>query len=114
MAAPTKEDILEKNAKVYDFLKKIRESKTVALKPTSMLRTEFVGLDGTTQPFKLRYYQVQGIYHLLALKRMVLGDGTGTGKTAQLIGALCYAWDKEPVNKAIIVAPKSALRQWET
>ena len=79
MAAP-KEDILVKNANAYDLLKKVRESKTVALKPTKMLRTEILGLDGKPQPFKLRYYQVQGIFHLLTMKRMVLGDGTGLGK----------------------------------
>ncbi len=111
MAAP-KEDVLVKNARVYEFLKQVRASKTVTLKPNPMLRAEIVGLDGTTQPFKLRYYQVQGVYHLLAMKRMVLGDATGTGKTLELIGALCYAWEKEPTNKVIVVSPKSALRQW--
>lgn len=113
MAAP-KEDLLAKNAKVYEFLKKVRESKTVSLKPTSMLRSEIVGLDGTVQPFRVRYYQVQAIYHLLAMKRMVLGDATGTGKTLELIGALCYTWEREPNNKVVVVCPKSALRQWQS
>jgi SNF2 family DNA or RNA helicase len=111
MAAP-KEDVVDKHARVYETLKQVRESKTVALKPTSMLRSEFVGLDGTSQPFRLRYYQVQAIYHLLAMKRMVLGDATGVGKTLMVIAALCYTWEKEPNNKAIVVCPKSALRQW--
>lgn len=71
---------LESIRSAYESLKKIRESKTVALKPTPMLRTELVGPNGQTQPFHLRYYQVQGIYHLLTMKRMVLGDGTGLGK----------------------------------
>ena len=110
--AATKEDILAKYEKVYDTLKQVRSSKTVSLKPTSMLRTEIVGLDGSVQPFKLRYYQVQAIFHLLAMKRMVLGDATGTGKTLCVIASFCYAWDKEPNNKIIVVAPKSALRQW--
>lgn len=64
----------------YEQLKKVRASKTVSLKPCPMLRTEIVGLDGLPQPFRLRYYQVQGIYHLMTMKRMVLGDGTGLGK----------------------------------
>jgi hypothetical protein len=64
----------------YEQLKKVRASKTVTLKPCSMLRTEIVGMDGLPQPFRLRYYQVQGIYHLMTMKRMVLGDGTGLGK----------------------------------
>ncbi len=98
----------------YEQLKKVRESKTCVLKPNPMLRTEIVGLDGQPQPFRLRYYQVQGIFHLLSMKRMVLGDGTGLGKTIEAIGALCYLWmpSKEPRNKVIVVTPKSALRQW--
>jgi SNF2 family DNA or RNA helicase len=103
---------LQKNQAAYETLKKVRASKTVALKPTPMLRTELVGPGGKTQPFNLRYYQVQGIYHLLTMKRMVLGDGTGLGKTVQVIGFLCYIWSKEHDNKAIVVSPKSALRQW--
>ena len=69
-------------------------------------------LAGQEVPFHLRYYQVQGIYHLLLLKRMVLGDGCGLGKTISQLGALCYQWEKEPANKVLVVAPKSALRQW--
>jgi len=111
--AKTKDpDNLVVNTKVYEILKQVRATKTVTLKPTPLLRTEFLALDGTVQPFKLRYYQVQAIYHLLAMKRMVLGDATGTGKSICLIGSLCYVWDKEPDTKAIIVAPKSAIRQW--
>lgn len=65
---------------LIEQLKKVRASKTLELKPTSRLRKEVVGLDGTSQPLRLRYYQAQGIYHLLLVKRMVLGDGTGLGK----------------------------------
>lgn len=108
------EDIVSKHGKAYDFLKQVRASKTVSLKPTSMLRSEIIGLDGKLQPFRIRYYQVQAVLHLLTMKRMVLGDATGTGKTVVLIASLCYAWDKEPNNRAVIVCPKSALRQWES
>ena len=100
-------------ATAYEKLRQVRASKTVALKPTPMLRQEIKGLDGKPQPLRLRYYQAQGIYHLLLMKRLVLGDGTGLGKTAQVIGTLCYLWPKEPANKVIVVTPKSALRQWE-
>lgn len=102
----------EQFQKVYENLKKVRESKTVELRPTTMFRKEIVGFDGTLQPFNLRYYQVQGIFHLLMVNRMVLGDGTGLGKTVQAIGALCYLWERDPEFKAIVVCPKSALRQW--
>jgi len=97
---------------VYEQIKQVRASKTLELKPTSMFRTEFMGLDGTPQPFRLRYYQAQGIYHLLMINRMVLGDGTGLGKTIQAIGALCYLWERDPAIKAIVICPKSAIRQW--
>lgn len=101
-----------KFAKVYEQLKKVRESKTVELRSTPMLRTEIIGFDGQPQPFNLRYYQVQGIYHLLSVNRMILGDGTGLGKTCQAIGALCYLWEKDPQMKVMVVCPKSAIRQW--
>ena len=100
-------------AATYEQLKAVRTSKTVALKPTPMLRTEIRGLDGKLHPLRLRYYQSQGIFHLLLMKRLILGDGTGLGKTAQVIGTLCYLWPKEPTNKVIVVTPKSALRQWD-
>jgi SNF2 family DNA or RNA helicase len=112
--AAKQDNLLAIHAKTYEILKKVRESKTVTIKPIAMLRTEIIGLDGQTQPFRMRYYQVQGIYHLLSMKRMVLGDATGTGKTLILIAALCYAWEKETENKAIVICPKSALRQWRS
>lgn len=96
----------------YEALKKIRASKTCALKPTARLRTEIRDLSGKMIPFRLRYYQVQGIMHLLMLRRMVLGDGTGLGKTIEMLAALCYLWDRETQNRVIVVTPKSALRQW--
>lgn len=70
----------EKADKSHELLKKVRESKTVQLKPSRFIRSTFVALDNTEQEFKLRYYQVQGAYHLLVLRRMVLGDDTGLGK----------------------------------
>lgn len=66
--------------KVLDLLKKVRASKTVALAPSKFLRKEIQALDGSTVPFSLRYYQVQGVFHFLSVNRMVLGDGTGLGK----------------------------------
>ena len=72
--------LTEKDLAVYDKLKEVRTSKTVALKPTPLLRSEILGMDGKPQPLRLRYYQVQGVFHLLMMRRMVLGDGTGLGK----------------------------------
>ena len=97
---------------VYEVLKKVRESKTVTLKPTTFLRPTFRDLEGNEQPLRLRYYQVQGAYHLLALKRMVLGDDTGTGKTLQSITAVCHMLDRDPATKVMVVTPKSTVYQW--
>lgn len=98
----------------YEKLKQVRASKTVTLKPARMLRTEIVGFDRQVQPLKIRYYQSIGIFHLLMMKRMILGDGTGIGKTLQALAALCYLWEKEPDNRVIVVSPKAAIRQWES
>ena len=102
----------EQYEKVYEHLKKVRASTTVEIKPTPMMRTEIIGFDGTPEPLRIRYYQVQGIYHLLIVKRMVLGDGTGLGKTLQAIGALCYLWERDPELKVMVTCPKSAIGQW--
>jgi len=96
----------------YEKLKQVRDSKTVELRPTPMLRKEIVAIDGSIQPFRMRYYQVQGVFHLLAMNRMILGDGTGLGKTLQAIGAMCYLWERSPALKVLVVCPKSAIRQW--
>jgi len=98
----------------HEKLKQARASTTMTLKPTPMLRTQIVGFDKQEQQLTLRNYQCQGIYHLLLMKRMVLGDGTGLGKTLQTLGALCYLWQKETENRVIVVSPKAALRQWES
>ena len=66
--------------KVLELLKKVRDSKTVSLAPSKFLRKEVQALDGSTVPFNLRYYQVQGVFHFLSVNRMVLGDSTGLGK----------------------------------
>lgn len=107
-AQPTAE---EKFAQTYEHLKKVRASRDLKIPPTPGLRTE-VERDGEVVPFTLRYYQIIGLYHMLAMKRLILGDGTGLGKTIQVLGALVYLWTKEHSNKVIVVTPKSALWQW--
>ena len=74
------DDLIAKYQTTYEKLRDIRASKTISLKPSPFFREEVLGFDGNMQPFKLRYYQSQGIYHLLLMPRMVLGDGTGLGK----------------------------------
>ena len=107
-AAP---NALEKLRETTAKLKQIRASKTCSLRTTPMLRSEVVGVTGKVEPFRLRYYQVQGVLHLLMMKRMVLGDGTGLGKTVEVIAFLCYLWEKSSA-KCIVVCPKTVIRQW--
>lgn len=96
----------------YDRLKKVRESKTVTLKPSRFMRDRFTSYDGSENDFKLRYYQVQGAYHLLVMKRMILGDDTGLGKTIEAISAFAHMVERDPKAKVVIVTPKSTVRQW--
>ena len=110
---PPKENPADiKQKRLFEQLLKVRESKSIELKPSKMLRQTIIGFDGQPQPLRLRYYQSQGIFHLLVVPRMVLGDGTGLGKTLQNIAALCYIWEKEPTYKSMVVCPKSAIGQW--
>jgi len=104
-----------KRLETYRILKTIRTSKTCTLRETPMLRTEIVSATGKAEPFKLRYYQVQAVLHLLMMKRMILGDGTGLGKTIEIIAYLCYLWEKPKYQhqKCIVICPKSVLRQWD-
>lgn len=101
-----------KLAKVYDTLKKVRNSTTVKLKPCELLRPTIESIDGDPIDFRLRYYQVQGAFHLLVLKRMILGDDTGLGKTVEAIAAICHLLSKNPKAKVVIVTPKSTVHQW--
>lgn len=97
---------------LLDKIKQLRTSTTIQLNPTARLRKEIVGLDGSTSPLSLRYYQSQGVYNLLLVKRMILADGTGLGKTLQTIGFFAYLWDMDPNFKSVVCCPKSAIRQW--
>lgn len=74
------QDPIEAVRPVYEKMLKVRASKTVTLKPNPLMRSTIEGLNGQPEPFNLRYYQVQGVYHLLVMPRMILGDGTGLGK----------------------------------
>lgn len=96
----------------YERLKKVRESKTVTLKPSKFIRSRYTSFDGSEHDFKLRYYQVQGAFHLLVMKRMILGDDAGLGKTIEAISAFAHMMERDPKTKVVIVTPKSTVRQW--
>ena len=86
----------------YPKLLELRQSKTAKFKQNKYMRE-------TTE---LRYYQVIGSLHMMILERMVLGDGTGLGKTFQGIATYTFALDKDPNIKLLVVCPKSATSQW--
>jgi SNF2 family DNA or RNA helicase len=86
----------------YDELLRYRKATNASLKPCPYLKESVV----------LRYYQVIGVLHLIKMTRMVLGDGTGLGKTVEMISAYCYLLSRNPNLKLIVVSPKSATSQW--
>lgn len=96
----------------YAKLKELRTRTDLSLKPTELLRETFTDFDGSERPLKIRYYQVQGILHLVAMNRFLLGDDTGIGKTIQSIAALCFVWARDPNLKVIVLTNKSVVGQW--
>ena len=89
--------------KRVEKLKKIRQRKDLKLRKTKYLKDTFLTFGGDERELKLRYYQVQGVLHLISVKRFILGDGTGLGKTLQSIAALCYLWEKNPDMKVLVL-----------
>lgn len=96
----------------YLRLLPLRQKQDLKLRKLKLLKDTFVGFDGEERPLKLRYYQVQGVLHLVTMHRFLLGDDTGIGKTIQAIAGLCYLWEKQPNVKAIVVTNKSPVGQW--
>jgi SNF2 family DNA or RNA helicase len=97
---------------VHDKLKKVREKTDISLPHPPHLR-ELVRTPSGDKPLAIRGYQQQMIVHLLAMKRFVVGDDTGLGKTVESIGALCQVWRREPNQKVVVLTKKSAIPQWE-
>jgi SNF2 family DNA or RNA helicase len=93
-------------------LRELRERTDLSLKPTPLLKQTFTDFDGEEKPLRIRYYQVQGVLHLVAMNRFLLGDDTGLGKAVMAIASLCYIWAKAPETKAIILTNKSLVQQW--
>lgn len=88
---------------VYPKLVELRKSKTAEFKPNNLLKPET----------KLRYYQTIGALHMMLLDRMVLGDGTGLGKTIQTLAAYTWLLTNDPTLKLLVVTIKSAAGQWQ-
>jgi SNF2 family DNA or RNA helicase len=99
---------------VYEKLKAVRQKDDFTLPQPPNLRLTLKAKDGTETPLTLRGYQKQMVVHLLAMKRFVVGDDTGLGKTLESISALCYIWMKDPNRKVVVLTKKSSIYQWES
>lgn len=93
-------------------LRKVRDSENIRMRPCKYLRSEITLDNGSKVPLTLRAYQCQMVFNLLVMKRFVVGDDTGLGKTLEATAALAYTWEQEPDLVAVVVTTKSALRQW--
>jgi SNF2 family DNA or RNA helicase len=96
----------------HPYLQRLRQRTDLKLKPLHHLKKTFHHYDGEEQELRVRYYQVQGAMHLLAMTRFVLGDDCGIGKTLQALTALCCLWEKDPSIKAVILTTKSSVPEW--
>jgi SWI/SNF-related matrix-associated actin-dependent regulator of chromatin subfamily A member 5 len=99
-------------AALYEKLKSLRSRTDLSVRPSRYLVETFRGFDGGVRPFQLRYYQVQGLLHLLLMNRFILGDDCGLGKTLETLAALGFLWEKNPNGKVIVLTTKSAVTQW--
>lgn len=104
----------EQVKKAYTRLKEVRQNEELEIRNSTYLKDKIVMLDGREIDFKLRYYQAQMVVHLLTMKRFVVGDDTGLGKTLEAIASLCYLWEKDNTKKVIIFTNKSVVAQWES
>ena len=100
---------------IHEKLRLVRSKENINLPPTPYLRATIRNRDGSDgPPLTLRNYQKQMVVHLLAMKRFVVGDDCGLGKTLSAIAALTQVWTKNPSVKAVVLTKKSSVYQWES
>lgn len=88
----------------YSRLLQVRKSENVKLKPCKFIKSDVT----------LRNYQSIGVYHLISVPRIIIGDAAGLGKTLQSLAAFAYLKEANPDLKMLVVASKSALYQWHS
>ncbi len=98
---------------LLDKLKMVREKEDIQLPDSPNFRSTYFDRHGVEKPLRLRNYQSQMVVHLLAMRRFVIGDDTGLGKTIEMIAALCQLWRKTPNLKVIVLTKKSSIPGWE-
>jgi len=101
---------LTKRAKDEFLVKsKILDLKNPKLKSCKYISGLYRDFTGKISKFPIRDYQIRGILMMCMIKRMVLGDETGLGKTAQAIYTYCYLLEENPDLKLLWVGPKTTL-----
>jgi SNF2 family DNA or RNA helicase len=94
-------------------LHEVRKREDISLPEAPNFRKTILDRHGRERPLELRGYQKQMVVHLMAMKRFVVGDDTGLGKTVETIASLCQLWRKDPDLKAVVLTKKSSVPQWE-
>lgn len=97
---------------VHERLREVRTRQDLALPRPPNFRETLTKRDGTEVPIVLRPYQQQMVVHLMAMKRFVVGDDCGLGKTIESIAALCQLWKRDPDMKVVVLTKKSSVPQW--
>lgn len=57
-------------------------------------------------------FQYRGIHAALTVKRILIADDTGLGKTLQTIGTMLVAFARQEIQRAVLVVPAPLKRQW--
>lgn len=90
--------------KTYKKLLEIRKREDLKVQSNPYLKEEY----------QLRYYQIIGMLHMFMVKRFILGDDTGIGKTLQTIATFANIKKKDPDYKLMIICPSSVMYQWRS
>jgi SNF2 family DNA or RNA helicase len=88
--------------KTYKTLLSIRNKKDLKLNYNPYLN----------ENYQLRYYQIIGMLHMFMVKRFILGDDCGLGKSFETIAAYATVKNKNPEVKLMIICPSSVMYQW--
>tara|TARA_B100001094_G_C18128233_1_gene770714 strand:- start:8 stop:1591 length:1584 start_codon:yes stop_codon:yes gene_type:complete len=102
------------SATVHERLKAVRERQDITLPRPPNFRETLIRRNGSEVPIVLRPYQIQMVVHLMCMRRFVVGDDCGLGKTIESIAGLCQLWKREPDMKVIVLTKKSSVPQWES
>jgi SNF2 family DNA or RNA helicase len=102
------------SASVHDRLKAVRQKQDIVLPRPPNFREKLIRRNGSEVPIVLRPYQIQMVVHLMAMRRFIVGDDCGLGKTIESIAGLCQLWKRDPDMKVVILTKKSSVPQWES